>query len=115
MIAMTEFVDLDASAGGQVFRTAIGFSALTQKPVHLSNIRANRPNPGLQAQHLTALQAVAKLCNAQLKGAKKKSTELFFAPKQIVGGAFAANVGTAGSISLVLQSALFPSLLKETR
>ena len=27
----------------------------------------------MQAQHLTALQAVAKLCNAGLKNAKKKS------------------------------------------
>lgn len=112
---MADFIDLDASAGGQVFRTAVGLSALMQKPVHLRNIRANRPNPGLQAQHLTALQTVAKLCNAELKGAKKKSTELWFSPRAVVGGAFAANIGTAGSISLVLQSAIFPSLLKETR
>ncbi len=112
---MQEFIEIDASAGGQVFRTAIGLSALTQKPVHLSNIRSARPNPGLQAQHLTALQVVARLCNAQLKGAKKKSTELFFTPHAVVGGAFAANIGTAGSISLVLQSAIFPSLLKETK
>ncbi len=112
---MVEFIEIDASAGGQVFRTAIGLSALLQKPVHLSNIRANRPNPGLQAQHLTALQTVAKLCNAELKGAKKKSTELFFLPRAVVGGAFAANIGTAGSIPLVIQSAIFPALLKETR
>ncbi len=111
---MAEFVEIDARAGGQVFRTAIGLSALLQKPVHLSNIRANRPNPGLQAQHLTALQTVAKLCNAELNGAKKKSTELFFLPHNVVGGAFAANIGTAGSSPLVLQSAVFPALLKET-
>ncbi|MBN1941060.1 MAG: RNA 3'-phosphate cyclase, partial [Candidatus Diapherotrites archaeon] len=57
-----EFIEIDASqgeGGGQSVRTALALSALLQKPVYIKNIRAKRPNPGLKAQHLTALQTLA--------------------------------------------------------
>ena len=43
--------------GGQILRSAISLSAITEKPIDVKNIRAKRPNPGLQAQQLWAIKA----------------------------------------------------------
>lgn len=92
--------------GGQLLRTAVALSAITGKSVHVRNIRANRTNPGLAPQHLTAVMAVAKLCGAEAEGLKVKSREILFHPGRLRGGRFGISVGTAGSITLVLQAAL---------
>ena len=47
--------------GGQLLRTAVALSAITGEAIHVRNIRANRTNPGLAPQHMTAVMAVAKL------------------------------------------------------
>jgi len=94
------------SGGGQILRTALGLSALTEKPFRLSGIRANRPNPGLARQHLTALKTVAELCNAEIGGAELHSTGITFKASKIIGQRLAVNIGTAGSITLLLQSML---------
>jgi len=104
-------IEIDGSfgeGGGQVLRTTVGLSALLGKQVHVRNIRAKRPNPGLRAQHMTAIKAVAALCNAETRGLELGSTDLFFTPRGKVTGSFKFDVGTAGSISLVLQ-ALMPT------
>ena len=94
--------------GGQMLRTAIGMSALTGKSVEVTNIRARRPKPGLQAQHLAGLQAVARLCDAEMEGASLGSATVRFNPGRIKGGRFDIDVGTAGSLTLVLQAAMLP-------
>ena len=43
--------------GGQIVRTALALSILTQKPFTVNNIRANRPQPGLKNQHLYGIRA----------------------------------------------------------
>lgn len=96
--------------GGQIIRTAISLSALTGKSVKINNIRAKRTPPGLKAQHLTGVKAVAELCNAKLSGAEVGSTEITFEPGKINGGTYDWNIGTAGSITLVIQ-ALMPAML----
>lgn len=98
--------------GGQILRTAIALSAITGKTCRIDKIRANRPNPGLQAQHLAAVNAVAQLCNAKVD-AKIGSTTLTFEPHQIRGGHYDIDIGTAGAISLVLQSLILPSIHAE--
>jgi RNA 3'-terminal phosphate cyclase (ATP) len=103
-------IEIDGSAGGQILRTSLALSALTLEPVTVFNIRIKRPNPGLQAQHLSALNVVGKLCNAKIRGNKKGSKKIVFIPKKIRGGQFTANIGTAGSISLVLQTIMLPSI-----
>lgn len=108
-------VVVDCRVGGQVFRTAIGLSALISEPVELHNIRANRPNPGLQAQHLTALELTAKLCNATVKGNQLGSQRVWFEPKKTVDSQCSVGVQTAGSVSLVLQSAILQSLVCSNR
>ena len=92
--------------GGQLLRTSVALAAITGQSVHLSNIRAKRSNPGLAAQHLTAVRAVATLCSAEVEGLQIKSQEIFFRPGSLRGGQFDFSVGTAGSITLVLQAAL---------
>ena len=96
--------------GGQIIRTAISLSALTGKSVKITNIRANRTPPGLKAQHLTGVKAVAEICNAKISGAEVGSTEITFEPGKIKGGTYDWNIGTAGSVTLVLQ-ALMPAIL----
>ncbi|MGA2237665.1 MAG: RNA 3'-terminal phosphate cyclase [Candidatus Bathyarchaeia archaeon] len=104
-------IEIDGSlgeGGGQVLRTSIALSALLGKEVHVKNIRGKRPNPGLRAQHMTAIRAVAALSDAETKGLQIGSADLYFAPRKKMSGSFKFDVGTAGSISLVLQ-ALMPA------
>ncbi|NIO44331.1 MAG: RNA 3'-terminal phosphate cyclase [Candidatus Aenigmarchaeota archaeon] len=99
--------------GGQIIRTSIALSAITGKPVKIENIRAKRRVPGLRAQHLKGIEATAELCDAELKNAKIGSTSIEFIPKKVKGGSLSINVGTAGSICLVLQTLVLPSLHAE--
>jgi RNA 3'-terminal phosphate cyclase (ATP) len=110
---LKDLVEIDGSygeGGGQILRTAIALSAVTGRPVAIHNIRAKRPRPGLQRQHLTAVRAVAQLVNAKVEGASLGSTSLRFYPGDIGSGTFNFSIGTAGSITLVLQ-ALLPVLV----
>ncbi|MFX0097627.1 MAG: RNA 3'-terminal phosphate cyclase [Candidatus Hodarchaeota archaeon] len=103
-------IEIDGSfgeGGGQVLRTSVALSASVMKPVKIIRIRAKRPNPGLRPQHLTGIKAVAALVDAEIAGTTIGSSEVAFSPKTRRSGSFGFNVGTAGSISLVLQ-ALMP-------
>ena len=107
-------LEIDGAPGGQVLRTALGFSALLEREIKVSNIRAARPNPGLQPQHLTAVKVMQQLCSAEVEGAYKGSTNLRFNPKKFSGGRINANIGTAGSTLLIAHSLMIPSIAKET-
>jgi RNA 3'-phosphate cyclase len=105
-------IEIDGSygeGGGSVLRIATALSALTSKPVHITNIRSGRPKPGLMAQHMNAVKSVADLSNASVKGLEIGSTEIYFNPKSLNGGFFKIDVGTAGSISLILQAFMIPA------
>ncbi|HDD26671.1 MAG TPA: RNA 3'-terminal phosphate cyclase [Acidilobales archaeon] len=92
--------------GGQILRTSIALSCITGKPVKIINIRAKRPEPGLKRQHMTAIQAASTLCNAEVEGLRLGSTTIVFKPGSIRSGSFRFDIGTAGSITLVLQTLL---------
>jgi len=96
--------------GGQILRTSLSLSALNSRPVRVINIRKNRPNPGLSKQHVTAVQSAAEVCGATVKGCKQGSRELEFCPSKIRGGDYNFDIGSAGSVALVLQTIL-PMLL----
>ncbi len=106
-------IEVDGShgeAGGQILRTAVGLSAVTGKPCRIFNIRKSRPKAGLKAQHLSGVKAVALLSGARTSGLALGSTEITFHPQKIRSGKLSIDVGTAGSIGLVLQSLILPSL-----
>lgn len=105
-------IEIDGSygeGGGQVVRTAVALSAVTGEEIKVMNIRKNRPNPGLKQQHLKALETAAKICGARVSGLSPGSSELFFAPVEIKGGKYNIDIGTAGSITLLLQC-IMPAL-----
>src|SRR5439155_1211563 len=87
-------------------RMAVALSALTGTPVRVVRIRAGRPTPGLAAQHVTAIHAVAELCAAEATGVAVGASSIEFRPGNPASGHFSFDVGTAGSIALVLQALL---------
>lgn len=106
-------LEIDGSmgeGGGQIVRTALSLSMVTQQPVRLTRIRAGRDRPGLRPQHLTAVEASATISNATVEGASKNSSTLVFSPSEVHPGTYRFDVGTAGSAILVLQTVLPPLL-----
>ena len=101
--------------GGQILRTALAFSTLTQQSVKIENIRQNRPTSGLKPQHLSCVNAAQKLCNAEVAGAEIGSTTVEFHPKKIEGQTLSVNIGTAGSVTLLLQSLMLPSFFADKK
>jgi len=111
-------IEIDGSrgeGGGQILRTSIAMAAVTCEPVRIRNIRVNRPNPGLAPSHVTSIEAVARLCDGEVDNLYQGSKEITFKPGRLTGGRFELDVGTAGSISLVLQSCLIPASLSKSR
>ena len=107
-------IEIDGSygeGGGQILRTSVSLAALTMKPVRVSNIRAGRPKPGLKRQHMAGIQLTGELVDASIEGLNVGSTEVIFTPQRRKGGSFSIDVGTAGSISLILQAVLPPAVL----
>ncbi len=99
--------------GGQILRTSVTLAATFGRPVRVENVRAGRGNPGLAAQHLTAVRATAAVCRAHVEGDELGSTSLTFAPGGPPrAGSYAFDVaearegGSAGSATLVLQAVL---------
>jgi RNA 3'-phosphate cyclase len=92
--------------GGQIVRTAVALSVLTKQPIKITNIRANRPIPGLRPQHYTALSCIQRICEAEVEGLSVHSTSLTFTPHDIKPGTYTFDIGTAGSMTLVFQAIL---------
>jgi RNA 3'-terminal phosphate cyclase (ATP) len=104
--------------GGQILRSALSLSALLGRPVRIENIRVRRRRPGLRPQHLTAVRAVAQICDAELEGAALDSRTVTFVPRRRpMAGRYhfdvaeAARGGSAGSVSLILQAVILPLAL----
>ncbi len=96
--------------GGQIVRTALSLSALTGKPFHVNEIRKGRKDSGLKAQHLFGVKALKELCGASAEGDELGSSSLLFIPRKITPRTLSIDIGTAGSIALLLQSVLIPSM-----
>jgi RNA 3'-terminal phosphate cyclase (ATP) len=89
---------------------AVALAAITGRELTLTRIRAGRAKPGLAAQHLAALRAVATVSSGGIDGLALGAKEITFRPGAIRGGEHRFDVGTAGSVALVLQ-ALLPVMI----
>jgi len=110
---MSSKLTIDGSfgeGGGQVLRSSLALSLITEKPFEIHHIRANRKKPGLMPQHLTAVNAAVAIGKADISGNAISSTRISFAPTSIHPGNYHFNIGTAGSCTLVLQ-AILPALI----
>jgi RNA 3'-terminal phosphate cyclase (ATP) len=101
--------------GGQVLRSSLSLATITGHPIRIGRIRAGRKKPGLAAQHLTAVRAAAAICKAKVQGDTLGSTTLEFIPgDSIQPGKYTFDVmeaqegGSAGAVTLVLQTILLP-------
>ena len=109
-------IEIDGSygeGGGQILRTALVFSAITKRPVRIHHIRAGREKPGLRPQHLKGIEAMAQISKGQVDGAKIGSDTITFIPQNIVPGNYKFEIGTAGSVTLLLQAILLPLCLSQ--
>lgn len=109
-------ITIDGSVGeggGQILRTSLALSLLTQTPVRFERIRAGRRRPGLRAQHLSCVRLAAQVGRAEVSGAELESQSLTFRPRALLAGDYELDLGTAGSTSLVLQTVLLPLLHAE--
>jgi len=94
------------SGSGTILRLSVALAGILHEPLHIYNIRRRRDQPGLRPQHLEAVLTAARLCDAEIKGATLDSLELWFEPRRIVGGETRAEIGTAGSIPMLLMTVL---------
>jgi RNA 3'-terminal phosphate cyclase (ATP) len=104
-------IQLDASfgeGGGQILRSALALSVIKGRAIRLTNIRAKRAQPGLKAQHLAAVRAAAQISEAWVEGAGIGSQSLKFEPRTLKAGDYRFDIGTAGSVCLLLQTILLP-------
>ncbi len=111
---MTEIDGSQKSGSGTLLRLSIAIAAIKGQPLHITNIRQSRPQPGLKHQHLESVLTAAKLCNAEVKGATLGSRELWFTPREIRGGNVEAVIETAGSIPMLFLSTLPICLFAKT-
>ena len=90
--------------GGQIIRNAVALSAISGTPVTVSGIRAGRKKPGLFPQHIAAVRAVARTCDAAVTCLEPGSRNLTFTPGKLKPCDVSISVGTAGSIPLVIMA-----------
>jgi len=107
-------LDLDGSAGGgQLVRTALSLSAVTGTPFAIDGVRGDRSTPGLRAQHLACVEALAAVTDAAVGAGADGDGEpavgtdrLVFEPNAVAGGEHAVDIGTAGSVALLVDAVL---------
>lgn len=100
-------IEIDGSdGGGQLLRSSLALAAVTETPVRVHDVRGARPEPGLKAQHLTAVELLRDVCDATVEGASLGSEEVTFRPSTPTGGTLDVDVGTAGSLTLIFDAVL---------
>ena len=91
-----------------MLRNTFALGAIMGKPIKVINIRANRKPGGLRQQHMTGLRYVKDLYNGVLTGDKVGATIVSFRAFSFNTRkkSFTAEIGTAGSVCLLIQIAL---------
>lgn len=100
-------LEVDGSdGGGQLLRSALALSMLDDEPVEVDDVRGDRSDPGLGAQHLAAVEAAAAVADAEVEGAERGSETVAFEPEAVAGGRYEVDIGTAGSTTLLFDTLL---------
>lgn len=113
-----DYVQVDGSrgeGGGQILRTAVAFSAIKGLPVRIEKIRGGRKVPGLKRQHVSALQILTRVFAGELEGASEGSSTVTFVPGRQQLQRLSLDMGTAASITLVLQAVVPAVALTRSR
>jgi len=98
-------IEIDGEkGGGQMLRTALTLSTVTGKNFMMENIRGSRKDSGLKDQHLQAVKLAKKLCDAKVDGVEFDSEKIVFKPGNLRNEALKTDIGTAGSVNLVLDT-----------
>lgn len=105
---MIEINGAFGEGGGQILRSSLTLSALLMTPVHIQHIRTNRSKPGLRPQHLAAVNAIARLTEAEVSGAHLGSQAVTLRPVRLRSGRYRFDIPTAGALTLVMQTVFFP-------
>ena len=100
-------LEIDGSAGGgQLLRSSLALSTLTDTPVRIVDVRGNRSSPGLKAQHVAAARAIGRIANAETDGIELGSDRVEFDPNEVTGGEYDVSIETAGSLTLAFETVL---------
>ena len=96
----------EKSGSGTILRISVALAAILKEELNIYNIRKRRSSPGLRPQHLEAVLTAARLSEAEVKGAELGSEEIWFNPGNIKGGEVKSEIGTAGSIPMLILAVL---------
>ncbi len=108
---MIEIDGSTLSGSGTLLRYAVALATVMREPIHMINIRAKRPKPGLRSQHLLAVKACCTFSEGSVEGANLDSQEITYFPgKNLNGGEFFFDIGTAGSATMLAFALIAPAL-----
>ncbi len=101
--------------GGQIVRNALALATLTNQAFSVDKIRMGRKQAGLKNQHLHCINVLKQMCNADVVGDELGSTAVDYIPGKISDRNIEIDIGTAGSITLMLQSLWLPALFSDRK
>lgn len=89
-----------------MLRTALTLATVTGKNFKMTNIRGSRKDSGLKNQHLQCVKMAKKMCDAKTENVEFNSEQITFKPGNLRNEPLEADIGTAGSVNLVLDALL---------
>ena len=102
--------------GGALLRAALGMSALTQQPFHLTQVRGGTNHPGLDIEDALVVQAMASSCAADVVGGTVGSQSITFTPTRSLGPVSirqdGGEVRGRGANGLVVLGSLLPVIAR---